>query len=172
MKSLKKGGPLGLIDLYHDPDLRFPNLVDLIYNVITIFGSRANPNVSDEVIQLLDKKIIRGDALITHTFPLEQDPDALDTFINRKGNSLKVVIEPCLIVMEYTFLTVTCAVPMTVITLNTKRNIWMSIKTLFIIKAFEQFRKEVEENIFPETSNSYEIEDKEFEMFVEGINKI
>jgi len=39
------------------------------------------------------------------------------------------------------------------------------------IKAFKQFKKDVEDNIYPDRSNMLEIEDKEFEIFVEEIEK-
>ena len=32
--------------------------------------------------------------LITHTFPLEEFEKALDTFVNRRDDAVKVVVEP------------------------------------------------------------------------------
>ena len=32
--------------------------------------------------------------LITHTYPLEEFDQALDTFVNRREGAIKVVIEP------------------------------------------------------------------------------
>jgi L-iditol 2-dehydrogenase len=94
VKMLKRGGKLGLIGHYHDADLKFPNLVDLITNELSIYGSRANPGVSEAVISMLDRKIVDSTTLITHRFPLERYQEALDIFVNRKENSLKVVINP------------------------------------------------------------------------------
>lgn len=94
VKILKRGGRLGLIGHYHDPELKFPNLMDLISNELSIFGSRANPGVSDAVISMLDRKVIRGETLVTHRFPLEQYEQALDVFVGRRDNSLKVVVNP------------------------------------------------------------------------------
>lgn len=94
VKMVKRGGKVGLIGHYHDPELRFPNLIDLISNEISIHGSRANPGVSDKVLSMLDRGIIRGDTLVTHRFPLEQYEEALDVFVGRKDHSLKVVIQP------------------------------------------------------------------------------
>jgi threonine dehydrogenase-like Zn-dependent dehydrogenase len=37
---------------------------------------------------------IDGKHLITHTFPLEEINDAIDTFRERKGGALKVVVHP------------------------------------------------------------------------------
>jgi len=46
------------------------------------------------VLQLLSVGAIQARPLITHQFPLEHIHEALDTFIQRKGNALKVIIEP------------------------------------------------------------------------------
>lgn len=85
---------MGLIGHYHDPELKFPNLIDMISNELTVYGSRANPGVSEAVISMLARGIIRGDTLVTHRFPLEQYETALDVFTGRKDHSLKVVINP------------------------------------------------------------------------------
>lgn len=94
VKMLKRGGKLGLIGHYHDPELKFPNLLDLISNELTIYGSRANPGVSEAVISMLSRGVIRGETLVTHTFPLEEYEKALDVFTGRKDGCLKVVIHP------------------------------------------------------------------------------
>lgn len=94
LKMLKRGGKMGLIGHYHDPELKFPNLIDMISNELTVYGSRANPGVSEAVISMLARGIIRGDTLVTHRFPLEQYETALDVFTGRKDHSLKVVINP------------------------------------------------------------------------------
>ncbi|MCL6087652.1 MAG: 3-methyl-2-oxobutanoate hydroxymethyltransferase [Actinobacteria bacterium] len=40
------------------------------------------------------------------------------------------------------------------------------------VKAFKEFKKDVEEGIFPTPDNSFEIDSKEYEIFLEGIDKI
>ncbi len=94
MKMLKRGGKMGLVGHYHDPELKIPNLTDMITNELTIYGSRANPGVSEAVISMLARGVINGDSLVTHRFPLEQYETALDVFVGRKDHSLKVVINP------------------------------------------------------------------------------
>jgi threonine dehydrogenase-like Zn-dependent dehydrogenase len=37
---------------------------------------------------------INGEALITHTFPLEDINEALATFVERRDDALKVVVHP------------------------------------------------------------------------------
>ncbi|RGY98276.1 alcohol dehydrogenase catalytic domain-containing protein [Clostridium sp. AM58-1XD] len=94
MKMLKRGGRMGLVGHYHDPDLKIPNLTDMISNELTIYGSRANPGVSEAVLSMLERKVIDGDTLVTHRFPLEKYQEAMDVFVGRKNHSLKVVINP------------------------------------------------------------------------------
>ena len=94
MKMLKRGGKMGLVGHYHDENLTIPNLTDMISNELTIYGSRANPGVSEAVLSMLERKVIDGDTLVTHRFPLEEYEKALDVFVGRKDHSLKVVINP------------------------------------------------------------------------------
>jgi L-iditol 2-dehydrogenase len=65
-----------------------------VHNEIAIFGSRANPNVSRKIISLINSGQLSVKDLITHTYPLEDFAQALDTFVNRREGAIKVVIEP------------------------------------------------------------------------------
>jgi threonine dehydrogenase-like Zn-dependent dehydrogenase len=38
--------------------------------------------------------VIAGEKVVSHRFPLDKYPDALDTFVNRKDGAIKVVVEP------------------------------------------------------------------------------
>jgi L-iditol 2-dehydrogenase len=66
----------------------------IVHNEIAIFGSRANPNVSRKVISLIAAKQLQVADLVTHTFPLEDFAKALDTFVHRREEAIKVVVEP------------------------------------------------------------------------------
>jgi L-iditol 2-dehydrogenase len=66
----------------------------VVHNEIAIYGSRANPNTSRKVIALLAAKQLQVADLVTHTFPLEQFATALDYFVHRRENAIKVVVEP------------------------------------------------------------------------------
>jgi hypothetical protein len=66
----------------------------IVHNEIAIFGSRANPNVSRKVVQLISSGQLVVKDLITHVFPLDEFDKALDTFVNRREGAIKVVIEP------------------------------------------------------------------------------
>ena len=92
-KLVRKTGRVALIATYHDPDVLIPvNTVN--FNEIRIVGSKANPNVSEEVLNFFSTGAIQGEKLITHTFPLEEYEKAVDIFEHKKENSIKVVIHP------------------------------------------------------------------------------
>lgn len=92
-KLVRKTGSVALIATYHDPDVLIPvNTVN--FNEIRIVGSKANPNVSEEVLNFFSTGAIQGEKLITHTFPLEEYEKAVDIFEHKKENSIKVVIHP------------------------------------------------------------------------------
>ena len=48
----------------------------------------------EKVISLFDAGIVKGDKIVSHTFPLDRIAEAFDTFVNRKDGAIKVVIEP------------------------------------------------------------------------------
>jgi L-iditol 2-dehydrogenase len=66
----------------------------VVHNEIAIFGSRANPNVSRKVINLIGVGQLQVGDLVTHSFPLENFATALDTFVKRRDGAIKVVVEP------------------------------------------------------------------------------
>ncbi|HCJ94857.1 MAG TPA: hypothetical protein DHV69_06580, partial [Sphaerochaeta sp.] len=92
-KMVRKTGTVAIIATYHDNEVMIPaNTVN--FNEIRIVGSKANPNVSEQVLHFLSTGAIQGEKLITHTFPLEEYEKAVDVFENKKDGSLKVVIHP------------------------------------------------------------------------------
>ncbi|MCX8012998.1 MAG: zinc-binding dehydrogenase [Rectinema sp.] len=94
VKMVRKGGKVALLGVPSDKvEERLPYKY-IVHNEIAIYGSRANPNVSWKIISDLGAGRLTLKDIITHAFPLEQFGEALDTFVQRKGGALKVVIEP------------------------------------------------------------------------------
>ena len=92
-KMARKTGKVVLIATYHAGDVMIPaNTVN--FNELTIVGSKANPNVSEQVLHFFSTGAIQGDKLVTHTFPLEDYEKAVDIFEHKKDGSIKVVINP------------------------------------------------------------------------------
>lgn len=87
------GGNREAAKVYHAGDVMIPaNTVN--FNELTIVGSKANPNVSEQVLHFFSTGAIQGDKLVTHTFPLEDYEKAVDIFEHKKDGSIKVVINP------------------------------------------------------------------------------
>jgi len=94
VRMVRKGGKVGLLGVPPDAVMEALPFKYIVHNEIAIFGSRANPNVSRKIIQMLASGHIAVKDLVTHTFPLERFAEGLDTFVNRRDGVIKVVIEP------------------------------------------------------------------------------
>ncbi|MCC8190936.1 MAG: alcohol dehydrogenase catalytic domain-containing protein [Planctomycetes bacterium] len=92
--SVRKGGTVGLIGLYDESRVAPLPILKVVNDQIRIVGSKANPNVSAQVVRMLDKGTIGWQKIVTHRLPLDRYQEGLDIFINRKDNVVKVVIEP------------------------------------------------------------------------------
>ncbi len=94
VEMVRKGGRVALVGVPPGHVVEPLPFKHIVHNEIAIFGSRANPNVSRKVINWIATKQLQVTDLITHTFPLEQFATALDTFVHRRENAIKVVVEP------------------------------------------------------------------------------
>jgi len=94
VNSVRKGGKINLTGFFEDEKVELPPMTKMVLDEILMVGSRANPNVSEEVLNLFAAGVIDGEKVVSHHFPLEKYPEALDTFVNRKDGAIKVVIEP------------------------------------------------------------------------------
>lgn len=65
-----------------------------VLDEIEVVGSRAAPNCLPEVLRLVQSGALRLGELVTHRFPLRSFTEAMETFRDRKGGALKVVVEP------------------------------------------------------------------------------
>ena len=94
VEMVRKGGRVALVGVPPSSVIEPLPFKYIVHNEIAIYGSRANPNTSRKVIALLAAKQLPVNDLVTHTFPLEQFTTALDTFVHRRENAIKVVVEP------------------------------------------------------------------------------
>ncbi len=94
VRMVRKGGKVSLLGVPNDSVREALPFKYIVHNEIAIFGSRANPNVSRKIIGMIAAGRVRVKDLVTHTFPLEDFGEALDTFVGRRDGALKVVIEP------------------------------------------------------------------------------
>ncbi len=94
VQMVKRGGTVGLLGVPQgEVDEKIPFRYT-VSNEIAVFGSKANPNVSHKILALVGAGQLVLKDLITHTFPLVDFAQALETFVGRKEGALKVVVEP------------------------------------------------------------------------------
>jgi len=91
---VKKGGRISLIGVATDDVMEEIPFKYVTHNEIMVVGSRANANVSAKVLALMSSGQLPAKKMISHTFPLTEFGEALDTFVTRRGNAVKVVILP------------------------------------------------------------------------------
>ena len=66
----------------------------MVMNQIQVIGSRANPNCTGAVLELMSSGAVNARDMITHTFSLERFHEAMETFIKRIDGAMKVVVLP------------------------------------------------------------------------------
>lgn len=94
IQIVKKTGNIGVIGM---PPMGNVEKIDnrkMILNEVTVFGSRANPNVTHKLVAMVSAGRLIVKDVITHHFSLENFEEALDCFVNRKDGALKVIIHP------------------------------------------------------------------------------
>ena len=94
VRMVRKGGKIALLGVPPEHVMEELPFKYIVHNEIAIFGSRANPNVSRKIISLVSSGQLVIKDLITHSYPLEDFAQALETFVNRREGAIKVVIEP------------------------------------------------------------------------------
>jgi L-iditol 2-dehydrogenase len=94
IRMVKKGGRISLLGVPSDKVQEAIPFKYLVHNEIMIIGSRADPNTMWRAMGMIASGSLNVRDLITHQFPIERYTEALDIFINRKENAVKVIIEP------------------------------------------------------------------------------
>lgn len=90
----KKGGKVVMLGVAKDGVTEDIPLKYTTHNELSLLGSRANPNVSWKVIEMISSGTIDVRDMVTHTFDLDQAGEAFETFEKRIGGAMKVVIYP------------------------------------------------------------------------------
>lgn len=94
VEMVRKGGRVALLGVPPGHVMEALPFKYIVHNEILITGVRANPNVSAKILSMVAAGRLTLEDLVTHTFPLEEFAQALDTFVQRKQGAIKVVIEP------------------------------------------------------------------------------
>ncbi len=89
----KKNGRISVLGIHSEPVAL--NAFKINQWNITLAGSRAEGDRSlSKAAPLMGDGRIKARPLITHAFPLEKVNEAMDTFVNRIGGAIKVVLKP------------------------------------------------------------------------------
>lgn len=92
--SVGKGGCISAVSLPPgDGNLTIP-FKNIVLNEVELVGNRANPNTLEKAISMAELNGFDIEGLVTHEIPLSDYAKALDIFVGRKENSLKVVCKP------------------------------------------------------------------------------
>jgi L-iditol 2-dehydrogenase len=94
VEMVRRGGRVALLGVPPASVIEPVPFKHIVHEEIMITGVRANPNVSNKLLQMIQSGQLVMKDLITHTFPLEEFGTALDTFVARREGAVKVVIEP------------------------------------------------------------------------------
>jgi len=88
----RKGGRVSFTGVPLEP-VALP-MQKIVLEEIDLYGVRANRGTMEEAIALMEAGRLRGQAMITHRFPLSEYAEALETFATRKDGALKVLVKP------------------------------------------------------------------------------
>ena len=93
VRCAKKNGSVAFVALPTTDEMVIP-VKTMVMNQIAVHGSRANPNCSAKVLELMSLGRINAKDMITHQFVLDDIHEAMKTFVNRIDGALKVVVKP------------------------------------------------------------------------------
>lgn len=90
----KKGGKIVLLGTPPENTMVQIPMKKITFKELTVFGSRGNPNATEAIVNLMSSGQLKVKELVTHTFPLTQFTDGMQTFIKRKDGAIKVIFYP------------------------------------------------------------------------------
>jgi L-iditol 2-dehydrogenase len=91
VKLLKPGGTLALVGIPEFDEVTFP-IHELRRKEITIINVRRQAHCTQKAIDLLERKGINMDAMVTHHFPLAETRRAFDLVANYRDGVMKAMI--------------------------------------------------------------------------------
>ena len=91
VKLLKPGGTLALVGIPEFDEVAFP-IHQLRRKEITIINVRRQAHCTQKAIDLLERKKIEMDAMVTHHFPLAETRQAFDLVANYRDGVMKAMI--------------------------------------------------------------------------------
>jgi L-iditol 2-dehydrogenase len=93
VRCARKNGQVAFVALPATDEMLIP-VKTMVMNQIAVHGSRANPNCSTMVLELMSLGRINAKEMITHRFAIDEIHQAMKTFVERIDGALKVVVTP------------------------------------------------------------------------------
>lgn len=94
VQMAKKGGHVAFISIPSQDGQMIAGKY-LVMNQISLHGTRANPNCSHIILNMMANGSLGGlKNMITNVFPIDQIKEAFDVFVNRKDGAVKVLVHP------------------------------------------------------------------------------
>jgi L-iditol 2-dehydrogenase len=91
IKLLKPGGTLAIVGIPEIDEISFP-IHELRRKEITVINIRRQSHCTQKAIDLLERRKINMDAIVTHHFPLEETGRAFDLVANYRDGVMKAMI--------------------------------------------------------------------------------
>jgi L-iditol 2-dehydrogenase len=93
IEMTRKGGRISIIAFYKGPIAA--DISVAVRNRINLYTTRGEGRLNvHRALSLMAQGKLNGKSLITHTFPLEEIKEAIDTFVERRDGAMKVVVHP------------------------------------------------------------------------------
>jgi threonine dehydrogenase-like Zn-dependent dehydrogenase len=93
IRALRKGGTSVLIGMSSD-DLTIVPDDDIIFREVSVVGSLMSGHGYEPAVKIIESGRFPLEAMVTHEFPLEKIDEAFDMVVNRRDDSIKVVLNP------------------------------------------------------------------------------
>jgi alcohol dehydrogenase len=93
LRALRKGGTCVLIGMSPDKLTLVPD-DDIIFPEVTIIGSIMSGHGYEPAVKIIESGRYPVESIVTHVFPLEKIDEAFDTLIHRRGDPIKIVLNP------------------------------------------------------------------------------
>jgi len=92
IKGVRSGGRVGVLGYYAD-DLAAIRPSDIMMRDLEVLGAVCPTGTWDAAVALIADGRVNTEAIITHTFPLEQFAVAYETARGKRGDAVKVMLE-------------------------------------------------------------------------------
>lgn len=93
IELVKKSGRVVLEGMYKEPVTVNLNKV-VQFNIQMAGGKAEGESVIDRIVPLMEDGRLDVDSILTHEFSLDNINEAMDTYVNRVGGAIKVVVKP------------------------------------------------------------------------------